>query len=162
MRRDMNIYEDHDFSTRLAGLVYHKLTDEVREVSERAQERLCALRSRFPDLGDIQGDQPQDRRRVRRTANLARAAVLSPGAPGGEVPALVVDRSPGGMSLWLDGPLGEGSVRLLRLGDGEQAEHVWAEVRYCRPLASGGWAAGCQVLGSEWIREDEGTARVCR
>src|SRR4051794_6582240 len=158
----MNNYEDHDFSTRLTGLVYHKLTDEVREVSERAQERLCALRSRFPELEDLQGDQPQDRRRGRRTASSARAAVLGPGLPGGEVPALVADRSPGGMSLWLDGPLGEGSVLLLRLGEGEQPEHVWAQVRYCRPLPVGGWAAGCQVLGSEWIREDEGAAQACR
>ena len=69
------------------------------------------------------------------------------GTARAEVPARVIDLSVGGAALHLQAALAEGEVHDFALDlDGET---VWmqAEVRRCRPSASGGYDVGVEFVG---------------
>jgi hypothetical protein len=72
--------------------------------------------------------------------------------PDLERPALVVDRSRGGLLLWLDSPLRIDSLVFVRGGE----RPGLAKVRHCQARLSGVWAVGCKEARNGHPSEEAG------
>jgi hypothetical protein len=132
---DRNLFEDASF--RLTALALGQLQAELRELCGRAERR---LRDLLPGLEGLAKPHRDRRREVRAPA--AGKAMVSPSEGGPEEPVLLVDRSAGGLSLWLGRPASPGEALVVRTG----GTPILVEVCHCRPAGLGGWLVGCQAL----------------
>lgn len=135
---------------------YSQLLNEARDVSDRALDRLRALRDQFPtavsgalveQVERLRSEGAIERRgSLRLNDDLVVTAVTDPSAPADWSRAEVVDHSAGGLALRLDYPVAEGTILLVWLGP-VAPDKGWLpiEVKHCRPDEDG-WLIGGQIL----------------
>jgi len=140
----------------VSPLAWLDLLSDAREVSRAALQRMHTLSNHFP--GDLprpllrqlerdHADPGSERRKGARVGTPPVDAVaFAREQPDRALKARMLERSPGGLALWLERPAEVGSVLLVRpLSPSGIAVPASVEVRHCRP-ANGGWVAGCLAL----------------
>jgi len=134
-------------------VLYQRMMDEAREVSDKAVQRLRDLGGALPSgtveqVERLHRDPLGERRKVARLSDpplpvSVRATDLPP--VGGSA---LRNHSPLGLAVLLPCPAGEGTLLRVRLPPDLGVGWVTVEVKYCR-REEGGWLAGCELLAEQ-------------
>jgi PilZ domain len=141
------------------NLIYLKLLDKARHVSDRVLTRLQNLHDHFPaaltsehiaQLERIHTDPVNERRRVLRfpgpstTTSVAEARNFTEWTT-----ATVINHSSGGLALQLNHPVHPGAILLVWVGL-SSSEDAWFpfEVRHCRQEGED-WVVGGEFVAAE-------------
>jgi RNA polymerase sigma-70 factor, ECF subfamily len=116
---------------------------ELLGVDQRVlKRRLRDARLQVGSSLSVSAPAPQERRGAWRNPASGAALIRMP-ANRQVTRAVVADRSPGGLALWLGEPLAVGTPMLVQAGPARWQE---VEVRHCNQMEPGRWAVGCRVL----------------